>query len=331
MNYVVIGLGSMGKRRVRLLKECLKSAGKTFDGKICGVDNREDRRSEAGKSLGIQTEETLEQAVEKYHPEVALICTAPLSHAEITQKCLELKLHVFTEINIIPDGYEDTIRLAEENHRTLFLSSTPMFRREMRYIFDVVEKQGKKLTYRYHVGQYLPEWHPWENYRDFFVGEKRTNGCRELFAIELPWMVRSFGGIEQVYSLHEKISGLQLDYDDTYQVLIRHASGIIGNLCIDVVTPKAGRNLEIWGEGFHLQWNGTPEGLVLTDGSNRDGVAISLYEDVKRQDGYASFVIEDAYAEEIRAFLSCVEGGEKPEYTFEQDAKILQIIDRIEA
>ena len=35
------------------------------------------------------------------------------------------------------------------------------------------------------LGQYLPDWHPWESYKSFFVSNKKTNGCRELFAIEL--------------------------------------------------------------------------------------------------------------------------------------------------
>ena len=41
MNIVVIGLGSMGKRRIRLIKEMYPEY------TICGVDGREDRRKEA--------------------------------------------------------------------------------------------------------------------------------------------------------------------------------------------------------------------------------------------------------------------------------------------
>ncbi|MDE6927475.1 MAG: hypothetical protein K2P06_01985, partial [Muribaculaceae bacterium] len=66
--------------------------------------------------------------------------------------------------------------------------------------------------YIYHVGQYLPEWHPWENYQDFFVGDKRTNGCREIMAIEFPWLIETFGEIREVSVLHDKMSHLNIDY-----------------------------------------------------------------------------------------------------------------------
>ena len=47
MKFLVIGLGSMGKRRIR----CLQALG--FQD-IVGVDVREDRRQEAQTSYGIQ-------------------------------------------------------------------------------------------------------------------------------------------------------------------------------------------------------------------------------------------------------------------------------------
>lgn len=333
MRFVVVGLGSMGKRRIRFLKEYIKGievpqGSDTWE--ICGVDDREDRRQEAEHLLGIVTEKTLEEAIHYFKPDAALVCTAPLSHAGIISKCLSAKLHVFSEINLVSDGYTQNLYLAEEKGAILFLSSTPMYRREMQYIKNWVQARDYKVSYRYQVGQYLPEWHPWENYKDFFVKDKRTNGCRELFAIELPWMVDAFGNIYDYHSQHDKLTSLQLEYDDTYQVTLKHSTGMLGCMMVDVVTPHAGRRLEIFGEDAYLVWEGTPDTLQVMD-ETKQLKQISLYEDVQHQAGYERFVIEDAYYEEIKEFIMCIENNRFSRYTFSQDEKILKVIDGIEA
>ena len=227
-------------------------------------------------------------------------------------------------------GYEENITLAKTEEKVLFLSSTFMYRKEMEYIKKEVQENAFTGLYRYHIGQYLPEWHPWENYKNFFVGRKDSNGCREIFAIELPWIVDTFGDIKSVHSIHRKVSKLEIDYDDSYQVLIEHTSGIMGNLTVDVVTPRAGRELEIWSEGFHISWKGTPDTLVRFNSDTKNIEEIVLYEQVEHKEGYNQFVVENAYYDELKNFIRSVEQKEQPRYSFEKDAKILTWIDEIE-
>ena len=192
MDILIIGLGSMGKRRVRLLRRLRP------DSRIIGVDAREDRRAEAAALYGIATAASLDEAFAEGGLKYAFICTSPLSHAALISQCLKQGLHVFTEINLVSDGYGENQKLAEEQGVTLFLSSTPLFRREMNYVTQAVRSADSPISYSYHVGQYLPDWHPWENYTDFFLGDVRTNGCRELMAIELPWICRAFSPIKDI-------------------------------------------------------------------------------------------------------------------------------------
>lgn len=329
MNFVVIGLGSMGKRRIRLLQEYIKNTGNE-SWEIIGVDNREDRRQETEKLYGIRTGISLDIFLNDITVDAAFVCTSPLSHASIIADCLTRSLHVFTEINVVDDGYEKNTALAEEKNRVLYLSSTFMHRKEMKYIKNWVRESDYKLVYRYHVGQYLPEWHPWENYKDFFVGDKRTNGCRELFAIELPWIVEAFGKIDCFKTEHDKLSQLDIDYDDVYHVTIRHSTGVTGSLTVDVVSPKAERKLEVFGENKLLTWGGTPDSLQMLS-ATKDMETIDLYDRTVHQNGYEQFIIEDAYYDEIEEFINCVEQNIKPEYTFEKDALVLKTIDGIEA
>ena len=234
MKIVVIGLGSMGKRRIRLIKEMYPEF------QIAGIDGREDRRNEAISKHGITCYETITDIKEKM--DCAFVCTSPLSHADIITECLDKGWHVFTEINLVADRYADNIRLAQEKNRILFLSSTFLYREEINYIRSKIEKE-KKWNYIYHVGQYLPTWHPWENYKDFFVGNERTNGCRELMAIEFPWLAETFGEIASVNAVSDKMSDLDIGYSDNYMIQIRHENGNKGVVIVDVVSPVAVRGI----------------------------------------------------------------------------------------
>lgn len=331
MNIVVIGLGSMGKRRIRLLKQYIENEVKyVAEWKLVGVDSNEERCAESRELYGIDTYNSLKTAVESESIDCAVISTSPHTHAGIIKECLQNKLHVFTEINLLSDGYEENIALAKGAEKVLFLSSTFMYRKEMEYIKKAVQEKEFAGLYRYHIGQYLPEWHPWESYKNFFVGRKDTNGCREIFAIELPWIVDTFGDIQAVHSVHRKVSDLEIDYDDSYQVLIEHTSGVMGNLSVDIVTPKAGRDLEIWSEGFHIGWKGTPDTLTRFCNDTKETEKVSLYEQVEHKEGYNQFVVENAYYDELVNFIHSVEQKEQPRYSFEKDGKILAWIDEIE-
>lgn len=319
----MIGLGSMGKRRIRLMKQLDNNVG------IIGVDAREDRREEVKKLYDIKTCADLDEAV-KEDAVCAFVCTSPLSHGKLINRCLNEGLHVFTEINLVADDYEKNMELAKNKGLVLFLSSTFLYRDEIAYIRKAVENAESMLTYSYHVGQYLPDWHPWENYTDYFIGDSRTNGCREIMAIDLPWICKTFGPVKDVCVKKNKMTQLNISYNDSYLMLVEHENGVQGTIAVDVVSRKAVRNLEIYGEDLYLSWNGQVDGLTEYDIESKEEKKVQLYHSVDRQDGYAAFIVENAYSNEMKAFFNEIETGQKAEYGFEDDMEILKLIDKIE-
>ena len=253
MKLLIVGLGSMGKRRARLAKGIDAAI------QIVGVDTAESRRAEA-QSLGLADAAypTIQDAVTAAHPDAALVCTAPLSHAAVISELLDHDLPVFTELNLVRDGYAENMAKAAAKGLPLFLSSTMLYRRETQYIKQQVADFGKPVHYIYHIGQYLPDWHPWENYKNFFVGNARTGGVREIFGIDLPWLLDAFGDVESVTVQKDTISDLGLPYPDCVTLLLRHKGGVQGVLAADVVSRKAVRSFECFGDGIHLFWEGTP-------------------------------------------------------------------------
>ncbi len=320
MKILIIGLGSMGKRRLRLMKKIAP------DAEYAGVDNKESRRKESG----ILTFSSVDEALAEFNPKITIISTSPLSHNVIIEKCLKANSHVFTEINLVSDGYKKNIELSKKQNKILFLSSTFLYRDETKYIQKAVEQQTKPLSYRYHIGQYLPDWHPWESYKNYFVGEARTNGCRELMAIELPWLIKSFGKVVDFKVIKNKLTTLYTNYNDCVQLLLTHENGNLGSLCIDVVSRKAVRLFELVGEDIYLTWNGTPDTLTKYDIEQKIDINISFAESAEHIVGYGAFIIENAYTNEMMAFLDSIKTGENDNYGFLDDLETLKLIDRIE-
>lgn len=323
MNILVVGLGSMGKRRIRLLKKMYQQY------HIYGVDLNAQRCAFVKKEYEMETFPTMEEAVSQRKFECAFVCTSPLTHAGIIKTCLENDMNVFTELNLVSDGYVDNINLAKQKNKLLFLSSTMIYRDEMKYLRERIDAK-KCYSYTYHVGQYLPDWHPWENYKDFFVADKKTNACREILAIELPWIVKTFGEIEHIKSVRTKATKLDIDYDDSYMILLQHKSGTIGSLCVDVVSCEPIRSLKIVAENLYLSWDGDEDSFFEKSGSKEELKKISLYDEIDHLEGYNKTIIENEYANELIQFFDELQKKADSIYNFEDDLKTLSIIDEVE-
>ncbi len=132
MKILVVGLGSMGKRRIRILKE------KFNQHKVFGLDSRLDRRNEIASLYGIKTLDNLEEALTTINPDAVFVCTSPLSHSEIVKEALKNGCHTFSELNLVNDGYHEIIQLAKSKNKTAFLSSTFLFRKEIRWLKEII-------------------------------------------------------------------------------------------------------------------------------------------------------------------------------------------------
>lgn len=325
MNVGVIGLGSMGKRRIRLIKSNFPEVN------IIGIDNSEERCREVEELFNINTLSNSDDFFKNNECKAVFISTPPLTHSKIINNALNNNLNVFTEINLVKDMYDENIKLAQDNDLVLFLSSTQLYRKEINYISSKIAKLPKTTNYIYHIGNYLPDWHPWESYKNFFVGNKKTNGCREILTIELPWIVNTFGEIKQVHVSKNKITDLEVNYPDSIFINIIHKNGSNGVLVIDLVSRHAVRNLEIINEDSYIQWDGTPEGLKEWNPNSSELEKIDLYEEISNQKDYNQTIIENAYLEEIKDFFNTLNSNNKHGlYSFEKDKYVLDVIDIIE-
>ena len=321
---LIAGLGSMGNRRARLIRGILPNA------LISGIDSLDERRLFFQELYDCPVYDSLDVSLEDFIPDIVFACAAPLTHGEIVLKSLSAGSHTFSELNLDASDYRVITETARRAGRTAFLSSTMLYRDEIEIIEKTVTTPGA-TAYVYHVGQYLPDWHPWEKIGDFFVSDPRTNGCREIFAIELPWLISVFGRITESIVKRRNISTLGLSFPDTYSCIVTHDSGAQGLLLIDVVSRKASRSFRLISETLDITWEGTPASLRILDTREKTDFSPLKERSDEHDPRYAAMISEKPYRKEIEAFLSTIDGAtDTVRYSYEDDLKVLQLIDTIE-
>jgi len=247
MKFLVAGLGSMGKRRVR----CLKTLGYAD---IIGLDFRSDRREEAERLYGINTV-TDPSMLDMTDIDALIVSVPPDKHLEYMKLAVEKGRSAFVEASVVLDGLEDLDHAAHSRGVLIAPSCTLRFHPAIRDIKAIVRsgKYGKFTNFSYHSGQYLPDWHPWEKVSDYYVSQKETGGAREIVPFELTWIVDVIGFPEEARGFFGKTMNVGADIDDAYAISLRFSQGY-GNLLVDVASRFAVRSLVLNMEYGQILW-----------------------------------------------------------------------------
>jgi predicted dehydrogenase len=117
---------------------------------------------------------------------------------------------------------------------------------------------GRPLSVRAHWGEYLPSWHPWEDYRLGYSARQDLGGGVILtLSHPLDYLRWLFGEVVEVWALAAKLSDLELQVEDNAEIGLRFASGVLGSLHLDYNQRPPKHNLEIIGSHGSVCWNNT--------------------------------------------------------------------------
>ncbi len=321
--YLVVGLGSMGKRRVR----CLKALG-VESSNIYGMDIREDRCAEAVDQYGINIVKSADE-VDFSGVKAVIISLPPDKHFEGVQIALEYSKPVFVEASVV---LEDVLKIKESNINNIFIapSCTFVFHPVIKEIRKLVKsgQYGKVCNFTYHSGQYLPDWHPWENVKDFYVSNRPTGGAREIVPYELTWIVDVLGYPNEVKGYFRKTASIGCDIEDSYVCSLDYGD-MVGSLLVDVVARNALRNLVINFENAQLQWRCDQEQLEIYIPETAKWKCIEIGEMI-HEEGYSRTINENMYIDEIEAFLYGIDDREAYPNTIEKDIRVLKMLKAVE-
>ncbi|MDP3710341.1 MAG: Gfo/Idh/MocA family oxidoreductase [bacterium] len=317
LRFLIVGLGSMGKRRIRNLLFNGESA-------ITGFDILPERCHEAEKKYGIKIINRFKNIAPKDF-DVMIISTSPEFHGNYIRYALKHKKHFFVEHPTNADGYKNIFG-NKDSDTVKAPSCTLRFYRPILAIKKIIEegKIGKILSFQYHMGQYLPDWHPWEDYRKVYFSKKETGACREMLPFELIWLNWVLGSkVKEARGFIRKVSELDMKAEDVVTASVLYENNITGNIMIDVVSRKPFRTLRIMGSKGVLDWEKFDSNLRLYDAKSQETKTISVPKG-HPETGYVNE--EEMYQKEIKAFLDAVYGKAKYPFTFEENLLNLKVL-----
>ncbi len=321
--YLVIGLGSMGKRRIR----CLLAMGKQRE-QIIGLDLRNDRCEEVESIYDVATFSDASK-VDFTDVKAAIVSLPPDKHFVGAKLAIDNNLPVFIEASVLQ---EDVKKIMDYNEERVFIapSYTMAFHPMIKIIKNIIKsgKYGKVCNFSYHCGQYLPDWHPWEKVTDFYVGNRITGGAREIVPFELTWIVNMLGFPSEIKGYFRKTIDLGCDIEDTYVCNLVYES-FVGSMIVDVVARYAIRNLIINLEKGQVQWNWDEKKIKLYDAQNGNWIYIEQPVTV-HQVNYNANINENMYVEELSAFFGGINDRSKYDNNLEKDLAVLQLLSDIE-
>ena len=262
--FLIVGLGSMGKRRIRNLNA-------NEEKNIIGFDIRIDRRKEAEKKYNIQTIDDF-KLLSQDDFDVLIISTSPEAHGDYIRFALNHKKHFFVEHPTSDDGYVDIFK---HNHLDIVKapSCTLLFYEPLKMVKKLLDEDaiGKILAFQYHMGQYLPDWHPWEDYKKAYAARSEMGGGVVLtMCHELNYLTFLFGKAIQCKALEFKKKTLNITAEEGINILLEHETGVHSNVHLNYVQKPDRRSLDIIGEKGSLYWEPGNNEIIFDDGKNKE-------------------------------------------------------------
>ena len=326
MKFLVVGLGSMGKRRIRNLR----ALGHVH---IAGFDPRADRREEVTTSYGVSVFETFGSALSDFNPDALIISTEPSLHMDYAHSAVELGLHCFIEASVVEgERVAELSKTIKRSKLVVVPSCTMHYFPGPTAVREIIHsgKIGRALNINYQTGQYLPDWHPWEHIRDFYVSRRETGGAREIVSFELTWLNEIFGDPEPLACVKSKITEMDADIDDIYHCLLRYPAEVLANLTVEVVSrPRATRELNILGSAGRLRLSAEENCVRYIAVGDEDWSRIDLGIGTIEK-GYIN--PEEPYISEMSDFVKAASARDHRCFpnTLESDARVLNLLTKIE-
>ena len=300
MLFLVVGCGSIGKRHIRNLK-ALKA------GNIIAQDISPEQLSEVKQKYGVEVYENVDDALSQ-KPDIVFICTPTSLHIAPALAAARRGCHLFIEkpISHSLEGVNELIEIVSQKGLVTLVGCNMRFHPAIILMKELLDKEsiGKVICARLQSGEYLPGRHPWEDYRQGYGANEDLGGGVILDSIhEIDYITWYLGDVSQVFCFSGKLSSLEIDTEDTAEILLQFRSGAIAEVHVDYIQRSYGRSCQVIGE----------EGTILWDINERQ---VELYSaetgEWKTFPQAVDYDMNEMYIEELKHFLQCIEGKSNP-------------------
>ena len=263
MKVLFVGLGSVGLRHLNNLHDL-------------GVNNfiayRYRKNAPPGKlpeDVILKEFDTYQEALEQ-KPDVVVISNPSAYHLNYTMKAIEYGCNVYLEKPVSHDIDNVDNLLSLYNKKKISVQVGCQLRMHPHLIKIKEWLNGGKIGQVYSVsadvGEYLPDWHPWEDYRDTYTARSDMGGGVVLTLIhELDYLYWLFDDIEIISAVGGNLTKLEMDVEDTAVILMRSKKSIPIQLRMDYWRKPPVRRLNVVGEYGEINWDYNQKTLEISN------------------------------------------------------------------
>lgn len=306
MKILICGLGSIGKRHAKNLIEIGQKKIIFFRKRNLNFKDKDLEK--------IRTYNSLESAL-KEKPNITFICNNTSDHIDTAIKCALSGSHLFIEKPLSNSLFRLEVleKIVIKKKLKVMIGYNMRFHPLIKKVKKIVD--SKKLGEIYKVksewSEYLPNWHPWENYKRSYAANKNMGGgCSLTLSHELDLLYWLFGEVKKVFNV-KTCNYLGINVDTASDFLIHFKNNIVGYVHLDFLQRPYVRNLEIIGTKKKLFFDYYDNQITIT---NRSGKLFKIKIAFKKNEMYKS---------EIKYFLNCVKKNIKPSPSLNDSKYIL--------
>lgn len=326
MKALIVGLGSIGQRHVRNLRAILGDEVELL------AYRRLRQAPLLSDSLGAQTGGDIEatynittyddmEAACQQKPDLGFVCNPTSLHMPYAQQLAAAGCHLFLEkpLSHNLDGIEELAATLKQKQRIGYVGYQFRFHPCLTKLKSILDAGtlGPILAVNARIGEYMPGWHKYEDYRGTYAARSDLGGGVILSQIhELDYLTWLFGEPTSVYALGGKLTNMAIDVEDTASILMafRHGDRVLPvHLHQDYSQLPGEKNAQIIGE----------HGKATID-LLQNQLSVHLASGDHQTYRFAEFSRNDMFLEQMRHFLDCCAGRAQPQVTIQDGARSLK-------
>ena len=247
---VIIGLGSIGNRHLNNLR----SLGLTH---LSVVRRANGLNRQFSVPDGVTVFHSLADALSK-NPDFAVVSNPSHLHAETAIECLEAGVHVLIEKPLgrsIGSQEQKLLELSENSELTCAMAYCMRYHPAYRKAREEIQAGsiGRVLYAKAWFEGYLPDWHPWEDYRQSYAAIKEQGGgVLRTLDHELDYMNWVLGDAESANGEVFNTGSIGIEADDLAMYRLKHPGGIVSQITSSFCRKPQSRGFEFVGEAGTL-------------------------------------------------------------------------------
>jgi predicted dehydrogenase len=328
MKTLIIGLGGIGQRHLRNLRMLRGN-----DMEIIAYDPRpnppvltDQLKVEEGARLeekyGLRIFPDLEQALAE-KPEIAFICNPTSMHVPAAIQAARAGCNLFIEkpLSHNLEQVDDLVSLVESGNLQAVIGYQMRFHPCLKRLRELVQekKVGRILSVRAEIGEYMPGWHTYEDYRQMYASRHDLGGGVILSQIhEFDYLYWLFGLPHSIYTRGGHLSSLEIDVEDTADTLMEcvldgHPLPI--SLHQDYIQRPLSRFCEVFGDTGKIRMDLRTLSVDVFDGQGNQVEANS----------YEGFQRNQLFLDELKRFLDSLQGKQTPQVSLPDGVQSLRM------